>query len=62
MYVSANILKVQQAPKIDYKFSYYAAGSSGTFDNQRTHVLKGSSTSIWDSSWSYASKLGIPQV
>ncbi|KAF9466076.1 Arabinanase/levansucrase/invertase [Collybia nuda] len=43
-----------------YNVSYYSAGSSGTLDNQRTHVLKGSSTSIWDSNWSYASRIAIP--
>uniref|UniRef100_A0A0W0GCB1 Telomerase activating protein est1 n=1 Tax=Moniliophthora roreri TaxID=221103 RepID=A0A0W0GCB1_MONRR len=35
-------------------YIYYTAGTSGTFDNQRLHVLKGSSNTIWDSTWSYA--------
>jgi len=35
-------------------YSYYSAGTSGTFDNQRLHALRGSSTIIWDSDWSYA--------
>lgn len=35
-------------------YSYYSAGTSGTFDNQRLHALRGSSTIIWDSTWSYA--------
>ncbi|PFH50270.1 glycoside hydrolase family 43 protein [Amanita thiersii Skay4041] len=39
---------------------YYSAGTSGTFDNQRIHVLKGSSNTIWDSSWSYAGRITIP--
>ncbi|TFL02561.1 glycosyl hydrolase [Pterulicium gracile] len=41
-------------------YIYYSAGSSGTFDNQRSHVLKGSSTNIWNSSWSYSGRLVIP--
>ncbi|KAF5383690.1 hypothetical protein D9615_003620 [Tricholomella constricta] len=54
------------APEIHWQaaegswYIYYSAGSSGTFDNQRTHVLKGSSGSIWDSSWSYAGRIAIP--
>ncbi|KAB5588379.1 Glycoside hydrolase family 43 protein [Ceratobasidium theobromae] len=40
--------------------SYYTAGTTGTFDNQRLHVLKGSSTDIWESTWSYASRITIP--
>ncbi|KAF9006183.1 Arabinanase/levansucrase/invertase [Cyathus striatus] len=31
--------------------SYYSAGTSGTFDNQRIHALKGSATTIWESTW-----------
>ncbi|KAF8074863.1 Arabinanase/levansucrase/invertase [Lyophyllum atratum] len=55
-----------RAPEIHWQaaegawYIYYSAGTSGTFDNQRTHALKGSSTSIWNSSWSYASRLAIP--
>ncbi|KAK0188991.1 Arabinanase/levansucrase/invertase [Armillaria mellea] len=41
-------------------FIYYTAGVSGTFDDQYLHVLKGSSTSIWDSEWSYESRISIP--
>ncbi|KAK0204669.1 Arabinanase/levansucrase/invertase [Desarmillaria ectypa] len=41
-------------------YIYYSAGSSGTFDNQRIHVLKGSSNIIWDSTWSYAGRIVIP--
>ncbi|KAG6919500.1 hypothetical protein DXG01_005090 [Tephrocybe rancida] len=52
------------APEIHYVsgawYIYYSAGTSGTFDNQRTHVLKGSSNIIWDSSWSYAGRIAIP--
>ena len=29
--------------------SYYSAGTSDTLDNQKLHVLKGSSNIIWDS-------------
>lgn len=43
-----------------HTFSYYSAGTSATLDNQRTHVLKGSSNIIWDSSWSYACLLELP--
>ncbi|KAG8782235.1 hypothetical protein FRC12_021059 [Ceratobasidium sp. 428] len=41
---------------------YYTAGTSGTanFDNQRLHVLKGSSSDIWASTWSYQTRLVIP--
>lgn len=39
---------------VRFFYSYYSAGTSGTFDNQRVHALRGSSTSIWDSSWSFA--------
>jgi hypothetical protein len=35
-------------------YSYYSAGTSANFDGQRLHVLKGSSTDIWASTWSYA--------
>lgn len=52
------------APEIHYVdgawYIYYSAGTSDTFDNQRSHVLKGSSNIIWDSTWSYASRLVIP--
>ncbi|KAJ8521245.1 hypothetical protein ONZ45_g2029 [Pleurotus djamor] len=41
-------------------FIYYTAGTSGTFDNQHMHVLRGSSNIIWDSSWSYAGRIAIP--
>ncbi|KAG6821443.1 hypothetical protein H0H93_010167 [Arthromyces matolae] len=41
-------------------YIYYAAGTSDTFDNQRTHVLQGSSNIIWDSTWSYAGRIVIP--
>ncbi|PBK99499.1 Arabinanase/levansucrase/invertase [Armillaria gallica] len=41
-------------------FIYYTAGVSGTFDDQYLHVLKGSSTSIWDSEWSYEGRISIP--
>lgn len=34
--------------------SYYSAGTASTSDNQRLHVLKGSSSNIWDSTWSFA--------
>ncbi|KAI5890537.1 glycoside hydrolase family 43 protein [Schizophyllum commune H4-8] len=40
--------------------SYYSAGTSGTLDNQKLHVLKGSSNIIWDSEWSYAGRIVIP--
>ncbi|PBK72397.1 glycoside hydrolase family 43 protein [Armillaria solidipes] len=40
--------------------SYYTAGVSGTFDDQYLHVLKGSSTNIWDSEWSYEGRISIP--
>lgn len=52
------------APEIHYVsgswYIYYSAGTSGTFDNQRLHVLKGSSNIIWDSTWSYAGRVVIP--
>ncbi|KAB5588378.1 Alpha-N-arabinofuranosidase [Ceratobasidium theobromae] len=41
-------------------FIYYTAGTTGTFDNQRLHVLKGSSSDIWASTWSYAGRITIP--
>ncbi|KAF8599945.1 Arabinanase/levansucrase/invertase [Ceratobasidium sp. AG-I] len=41
-------------------YIYYSAGTSGTFDGQHLHALKGSSTDIWASTWSYASRLVIP--
>lgn len=40
--------------------SYYSAGTSETFDNQHLHVLEGSSTDIWNSTWSYKSRVTIP--
>ncbi|RDB20805.1 Extracellular exo-alpha-(1-_5)-L-arabinofuranosidase [Hypsizygus marmoreus] len=54
------------APEIHWQakegswYIYYSAGTSGTFDNQQTHALKSSSTNIWDSTWSYASRIAIP--
>ncbi|KAF8659840.1 hypothetical protein AX16_001725 [Volvariella volvacea WC 439] len=54
------------APEIHWQsregawFLYYSAGSSGTFDNQRMHVLRGSSTNIWNSTWSYAGRIAVP--
>ncbi|KAH6909951.1 glycoside hydrolase family 43 protein [Coprinopsis sp. MPI-PUGE-AT-0042] len=54
------------APEIHWQskegswYIYYSAGTAGTFDNQRMHVLKGSSTNIWSSSWSYAGRIVIP--
>ncbi|KDN39264.1 hypothetical protein RSAG8_08899, partial [Rhizoctonia solani AG-8 WAC10335] len=41
-------------------FIYYTAGVSGTFDGQHLHVLKGSSTDIWESTRSYAGRIAIP--
>ncbi|KAJ7115974.1 Arabinanase/levansucrase/invertase [Mycena epipterygia] len=41
-------------------FIYYVAGTTGTFDNQRVHALRGSASIIWDSTWSYASRIAIP--
>jgi hypothetical protein len=43
---------VGHSNSVDY--SYYSAGTSGTLDNQRLHALRGSSTNIWDSTWSFA--------
>ncbi|KAJ7281515.1 Arabinanase/levansucrase/invertase [Mycena rebaudengoi] len=54
------------APEIHWKakegawFIYYSAGTANTFDNQRIHALRGSSTIIWDSTWSYAARIAIP--
>ncbi|KAH7102693.1 Arabinanase/levansucrase/invertase [Auriculariales sp. MPI-PUGE-AT-0066] len=52
------------APEIHWTFGswhiYYSAGTSDTLDNQKLHVLAGSSTSIWDSSWSYLGRVAIP--
>ncbi|KAF9260662.1 glycoside hydrolase family 43 protein [Marasmius fiardii PR-910] len=54
------------APEIHWQpsegswYIYYSAGTSGTLDNQRLHVLKGSSNIIWDSTWSYAGRIVIP--
>jgi GH43 family beta-xylosidase len=41
-------------------YSYYTAGTSGTFDNQRLHVLEGSSTELWASTWKYSSRITLP--
>ncbi|KAH7335021.1 Arabinanase/levansucrase/invertase [Rhizoctonia solani] len=41
-------------------FIYYTAGVTGNFDGQRLHVLKGSSSDIWASTWSYAGRIVIP--
>ena len=51
-FVSHRVLTTHAATMVK---SYYSAGTSDTFDNQRSHVLKGSSNIIWDSTWSYAS-------
>ncbi|KAJ6581523.1 glycoside hydrolase family 43 protein [Mycena capillaripes] len=54
------------APEIHWKaaegawFIYYVAGTSTNFDGQRIHALRGSSNIIWDSTWSYASRIVIP--
>ncbi|GLB41911.1 putative glycosyl hydrolases family 43 [Lyophyllum shimeji] len=54
------------APEIHWQaqegawFIHYSAGTSGTYDNQRTHVLRGSSSDIWASTWSYAGRIVIP--
>ncbi|KAK7683277.1 hypothetical protein QCA50_013539 [Cerrena zonata] len=52
------------APEIHYVsgswYIYYSAGTANTFDNQHLHVLKGSSNIIWDSTWTYASRITIP--
>ncbi|KAJ8093982.1 hypothetical protein PM082_009867 [Marasmius tenuissimus] len=54
------------APEIHWQsnegswYIYYTAGTTGTLDNQKLHVLKGSSNIIWDSSWSYAGRIAIP--
>ncbi|KAG9077773.1 hypothetical protein FS749_010302 [Ceratobasidium sp. UAMH 11750] len=40
--------------------SYYTSGTSANYDGQRLHVLKGNSSNIWDSTWSYAGKLTVP--
>ncbi|EJD48641.1 Arabinanase/levansucrase/invertase [Auricularia subglabra TFB-10046 SS5] len=52
------------APEVHWSFNkwhiYYSAGSSGTFDNQKLHALEGSSNDIWASSWSYKSRITIP--
>ncbi|KAL1744782.1 glycoside hydrolase family 43 protein [Schizophyllum fasciatum] len=44
----------------DHQLSYYSAGTADTLDNQKLHVLKGSSNIIWDSEWSYAGRIVIP--
>lgn len=54
------------APEIHWQpnesawYIYYAAGTSGTVDNQRMHALRGSSANIWDSTWSYAGRFVPP--
>ncbi|KAF8307182.1 glycoside hydrolase family 43 protein [Clavulina sp. PMI_390] len=40
--------------------SYYVAGSSSTFNDQRVYALKGSSTNIWSSTWSFAGQIVPP--
>ncbi|KAG8681284.1 hypothetical protein FRC08_015737 [Ceratobasidium sp. 394] len=41
-------------------YIYYTSGTSANYDGQRLHVLKGNSSNIWDSTWSYAGKLTVP--
>ncbi|KAG8782236.1 hypothetical protein FRC12_021060 [Ceratobasidium sp. 428] len=42
-------------------YIYYTAGPAGsTTDNQRMHAVKGSSSDIWASTWSYAGRLVVP--
>ncbi|KAF8598769.1 Arabinanase/levansucrase/invertase [Ceratobasidium sp. AG-I] len=41
-------------------YIYYTAGASGNYDSNRIHVLKGSSSDIWASSWSYAGRIAPP--
>ncbi|KAF9454344.1 glycoside hydrolase family 43 protein [Macrolepiota fuliginosa MF-IS2] len=54
------------APEIHWQsnenawFIYYTAGTSDTLDNQRLHALRGSSSDIWGSSWSFAGRIVIP--
>ncbi|TFK73773.1 glycoside hydrolase family 43 protein [Pluteus cervinus] len=54
------------APEIHWQskegawYIYYSAGTSGTFDNQRLHALRGSATDIWNSTWNYAGRLVVP--
>ncbi|KAF8645303.1 hypothetical protein AX16_007918, partial [Volvariella volvacea WC 439] len=54
------------APEIHWQpregawYIYYSAGTSGTFDNQRVHAIKGSSSDLWASTWSYAGRVVPP--
>ncbi|KIM75265.1 glycoside hydrolase family 43 protein [Piloderma croceum F 1598] len=54
------------APEIHWKsaegawYIYYVAGTSDTLNNQHIHVLRGSSTDIWASTWSYETRIVIP--
>ncbi|KIY66548.1 glycoside hydrolase family 43 protein [Cylindrobasidium torrendii FP15055 ss-10] len=41
-------------------YIYYTAGVSANSNDQHIHALKGSSNIIWDSTWSYASRITIP--
>ncbi|QRW13039.1 glycoside hydrolase family 43 protein [Ceratobasidium sp. AG-Ba] len=43
-------------------YIYYTAGRSGNqaIDTQRMHAVKGSSSDIWASTWSYAGRLVVP--
>ncbi|KXN87392.1 Extracellular exo-alpha-(1-_5)-L-arabinofuranosidase [Leucoagaricus sp. SymC.cos] len=52
--------EVSRQPNEGAWFIYYSAGTSGTLDNQRLHALRGSSTNIWDSTWSFAGRITIP--
>ncbi|QRW00923.1 glycoside hydrolase family 43 protein [Ceratobasidium sp. AG-Ba] len=38
-------------------YIYYTAGPSGNYDGNRINAIKGSSSDIWASSWSYAGQL-----
>ncbi|KAK7684196.1 hypothetical protein QCA50_012520 [Cerrena zonata] len=52
------------APEIHFVngswYIYYSAGTAKISDNQRLHALKGSSNIIWDSTWTFASEIMIP--
>ncbi|KAH7099242.1 Arabinanase/levansucrase/invertase [Auriculariales sp. MPI-PUGE-AT-0066] len=39
---------------------HFTAGSANTYDDQRIHVLEGSSVNIWDSTWSYLGMITAP--
>ncbi|KAG8826359.1 hypothetical protein FRC17_008285 [Serendipita sp. 399] len=43
-------------------YIYYTAGPNGGSDysGQRIHVIKGSSTDLWASTWSYAGRIAFP--